>query len=120
MCVKRFYVPSVQLCCRIRCFRATDAVFTGIQTLSTNVVGVVPTARLQVLKIRDTLEKNRILKKAHKWDPQVHVNTRRLQQVRLTNTAVHAHTHASQQHSSAERAVAATGLMVLTCLSPRL
>lgn len=35
-------------------------------------------ARLQVLKIPDMLEKNRILKKAHKWDPQVHVNTLRL------------------------------------------
>lgn len=46
--------------------------------VTNSFVGVGRRARLQFLKILDTLEKNRILKKAHKWDPQVHVNTLRL------------------------------------------
>lgn len=33
VCKKVLCFFSAQLCCRIRCFRATEADFTGIQTL---------------------------------------------------------------------------------------
>lgn len=33
VCKKVLCFFSVQLCCRIRCFRATEAVFTGIRPL---------------------------------------------------------------------------------------